>query len=158
MWRADERDWTVDLFLTKEVLYQLSYISISCSTTALHWFGWAGDETRTRDQQLGRLWLYQLSYSRISKCSQLCGQGRIRTSEGEAGRFTVCSIWPLWYLPLIAETTKLQFFWNWTRGYFKNILALFDYSMSFIWEITKKMLNYLGEFPIFVVHSIEIQY
>ena len=25
---------------------------------------WAGDGTRTRDQQLGRLWLYQLSYSR----------------------------------------------------------------------------------------------
>ena len=26
---------------------------------------WAGDGTRTRDQQLGRLWLYQLSYSRM---------------------------------------------------------------------------------------------
>ena len=37
-----------------EVLYQLSYVGI-----------WAGDETRTRDPQLGRLMLYQLSYSRI---------------------------------------------------------------------------------------------
>ena len=37
------------------------------------------------------------------KCSQLCGQGRIRTSEGEAGRFTVCSIWPLWYLPFTMQ-------------------------------------------------------
>jgi hypothetical protein len=27
--------------------------------------GGAGDETRTRDVQLGRLMLYQLSYSRI---------------------------------------------------------------------------------------------
>ena len=29
--RADDRDWTGDLFLTKEVLYQLSYISIISS-------------------------------------------------------------------------------------------------------------------------------
>ena len=27
------------------------------------------------------------------------GEGRIRTSEGVANRFTVCPIWPLWYLP-----------------------------------------------------------
>ena len=37
---------------------------------------WAGDETRTRDPQLGRLMLYQLSYSR------LCGPGWIRTTVG----------------------------------------------------------------------------
>src|SRR5258708_6795878 len=33
----------------------------------LSWFG-AGDETRTRDPQLGRLMLYQLSYTRPSNC------------------------------------------------------------------------------------------
>ena len=55
---------------------------------------WAGDGTRTRNQQLGRLWLYQLSYPRIMyPCFQplarnpsselfLRGEGRIRTSEG----------------------------------------------------------------------------
>ncbi len=32
------------------------------------------------------------------------GEGRIRTSEGIASRFTVCSIWPLWNLP--ARTAK----------------------------------------------------
>jgi hypothetical protein len=28
------------------------------------------------------------------------GERRIRTSEGFAGRFTVCSLWPLGYLPI----------------------------------------------------------
>ena len=46
----------------------------------------AGDETRTRDIQLGRLTLYQLSYSRKYKS----GESRIRTYEGVANRFTVC--------------------------------------------------------------------
>ena len=44
----------VNLFLTKEALYRLSYVGLSG----------AGDEIRTRDLQLGRLELYQLSYSR----------------------------------------------------------------------------------------------
>ena len=39
----------------------------------------AGDGTRTRDIQLGRLTLYQLSYSRMSLQS---GGRRIRTFEG----------------------------------------------------------------------------
>ncbi len=50
-----------------------------CSTTELHWqysFG-AEDEAQTRDPQLGRLMLYQLSYFRISR-----GQRWIRTTEG----------------------------------------------------------------------------
>jgi hypothetical protein len=52
----------------------------------------AGNGTRTRDPELGRLALYQLSYSRATKFG---GEGRIRTFEGIAGRFTVCSLWPL---------------------------------------------------------------
>src|SRR5918994_155412 len=40
--------------------------------------------------------LYQLSYRGIFL---LCGGGRIRTSVGEAGRFTVCSLWPLGHTP-----------------------------------------------------------
>ena len=55
----------VNLFLTKEALYRLSYVgnlSYLCDTH-INCSG-AGDEIRTRDIQLGRLKLYQLSYSR----------------------------------------------------------------------------------------------
>ena len=48
----------VNLFLTKEALYRLSYVGLIQKR--------AGDEIRTRDIQLGRLKLYQLSYSRLS--------------------------------------------------------------------------------------------
>ena len=65
------------------------------STPELHRQLWAGDGTQTRDPQLGRLMLYQLSYSRLLffKISvkktrhtiwlilTLCGERRIRTSE-----------------------------------------------------------------------------
>ena len=48
------------------------------STPELHWLlNGAEDEVRTRDPQLGRLMLYQLSYFRV-----MCGERRIRTSEG----------------------------------------------------------------------------
>jgi hypothetical protein len=40
--------------------------------------------------------LYRLSYRGIF-CYR--GGGRIRTSVGEAGRFTVCSLWPLGHTP-----------------------------------------------------------
>ena len=58
----------MNLFLTKEALYRLSYVGIkflfleALGSFTGH-FG-AGDEIRTRDVQLGRLELYQLSYSR----------------------------------------------------------------------------------------------
>ena len=64
----------VNLFLTKEALYLLSYVGLRF--TELMRFGrlWlcrkaggAGDEARTRDIQLGRLKLYQLSYSRLGR-------------------------------------------------------------------------------------------
>ena len=51
----------------------------------------AGDGIRTRDNQLGRLELYQLSYARLAPDSRLLspresrrlgGEGRIRTFEG----------------------------------------------------------------------------
>src|ERR671923_2933814 len=60
----------------------------------------AGNGTRTRDPELGRLALYQLSYSRENG-----GEGRIRTFEGIAGRFTVCSLWPLGNLSSSPEPT-----------------------------------------------------
>ena len=79
------------------MLYQLSYASGFFTSPArrklrrflhqrasLHNSIRAGDGTRTRDIKLGRLALYQLSYSRIKKSDPLCfyGGGRIRTFEG----------------------------------------------------------------------------
>ena len=52
----------VNLFLTKEVLYQLSYISRPLRLLIPSQR--AGNGIRTRDIQLGKLTLYQLSYSR----------------------------------------------------------------------------------------------
>ena len=65
----------MNLFLTKEALYRLSYVGFTgnkknnfymagCEWSAANVNG-AGDEARTRDIQLGRLKLYQLSYSRV---------------------------------------------------------------------------------------------
>jgi hypothetical protein len=65
----------VNLFLTKEALYRLSYMGFSSEDRAKFrgrcgakypQNNGAGDEVRTRDIQLGRLKLYQLSYSRRS--------------------------------------------------------------------------------------------
>ena len=53
----------------------------------------AEDGIRTRDPQLGRLMLYQLSYFRGS------GGSRIRTCEGFPNGFTVRPRWPLEYPP-----------------------------------------------------------
>jgi hypothetical protein len=63
----------MNLFLTKEALYRLSYVGIfgnwkrmfRLSYRSQNIFNGAGDEARTRDIQLGRLKLYQLSYSRV---------------------------------------------------------------------------------------------
>jgi hypothetical protein len=64
----------MNLFLTKEALCRLSYVGIfitaafcfSCFKKKLILkISGAGDEIRTRDIQLGRLELYQLSYSRL---------------------------------------------------------------------------------------------
>ena len=64
-----------DLFLTKEALYRLSYVGSNNRQDRLGCLcafekkirieGGAGDEIRTRDIQLGRLELYQLSYTRM---------------------------------------------------------------------------------------------
>jgi hypothetical protein len=65
------------------------------STTELHWLAiGAEDEVRTRDPQLGRLMLYQLSYFR-----ECVGRAGFEPTKAYASRFTVCPSWPLWYLP-----------------------------------------------------------
>ena len=50
------------------------------STPELHRPHRAGNEARTRDPNLGRVVLYQLSYSRVGAWSR--GESRIRTYEG----------------------------------------------------------------------------
>ena len=88
---AHDGNRTRDLFLTKEVLYRLSYVGIASNCPNVDCG--AGNGTRTRDPELGRLALYQLSYSRSRRnATHFGGEGRIRTSEGYAGRFTVCSL------------------------------------------------------------------
>ena len=83
--KAHDGNRTRDLFLTKEVLYRLSYMGIvsvcTPSTPGRRETG-AGNGTRTRDPELGRLALYQLSYSRSPRYRFDGGEGRIRTSEG----------------------------------------------------------------------------
>ena len=57
----------------------------------------AADETRTRDIQLGKLTLYQLSYSRVLTCD--VGRAGFEPAKLKNNRFTVCPRWPLEYLP-----------------------------------------------------------
>ena len=63
----------------------------------------AEDEAQTRDPQLGRLMLYQLSYFRKKLCKgfarHLVGRDGFEPPKVKTSRFTVCPIWPLWYLP-----------------------------------------------------------
>ena len=65
------------------------------STPELHRLFGAEDEVRTRDPQLGRLMLYQLSYP----TSAFVGKDGFEPPKVKTSRFTVCPIWPLWYLP-----------------------------------------------------------
>ena len=74
---------TRDLFLTKEVLYRLSYMGPISSRARAPQPQWvrhdtaygAGNGTRTRDPELGRLALYQLSYSRPHRATSLVERG-----------------------------------------------------------------------------------
>ena len=62
----------------------------------------AGDRVRTGDIQLGRLTLYQLSYSRntILILSLInVGRAGFEPAKLKNNRFTVCPRWPLEYLP-----------------------------------------------------------
>ena len=67
---ADDGTWTRDLFLTKEVLYHWATLAFILG---------AEDEAQTRDPDLGKVVLYQLSYFRKVYG---CGWRWIRTTEG----------------------------------------------------------------------------
>ncbi len=55
----------------------------------------AGEEIRTLDIHLGRVALYQLSYARKKTLNKMVAWDRFELSKADAGRFTVCSLWPL---------------------------------------------------------------
>ena len=60
----------------------------------------AGDRVRTGDIQLGRLTLYQLSYSRSNLFfKDKVGRAGFEPAKVKTNRFTVCPRWPLEYLP-----------------------------------------------------------
>ena len=63
----------------------------------------AEDEAQTRDPQLGRLMLYQLSYFRLC----CVGEDGFEPPKTYVSRFTVCPIWPLWYSPWICSALQL---------------------------------------------------
>ena len=69
--------------------------------------GRAGDRVRTGDIQLGRLTLYQLSYSRFdtprSRSVYFVGRAGFEPAKLKNNRFTVCPRWPLEYLPVTRE-------------------------------------------------------
>jgi hypothetical protein len=103
----------VNLFLTKEVLYRLSYVGklkfrrfnfyvptyfSQSAILCLERFEkcGAGNGTRTRDVQLGRLTLYQLSYSRrANKKDRAIGWWRGEDSNLRRRRQQIYSLPPL---------------------------------------------------------------
>ena len=84
----------------------------------------AGDRVRTGDIQLGRLTLYQLSYSRkkpFFKKAQnhyfnLVGRAGFEPAKVKTNRFTVCPRWPLEYLPGISSSGINSPLFLWAGG------------------------------------------
>ena len=70
----------------------------------------AGDRVRTGDIQLGRLTLYQLSYSRnFLKIQNLnVGRAGFEPAKVKTNRFTVCPRWPLEYLPQVKFSSLIM--------------------------------------------------
>ena len=66
---------------------------------------WAENGAQTRDPQLGRLVLYQLSYFRELTTTSatviffIVGADGFEPPKVKTSRFTVCPIWPLWNTP-----------------------------------------------------------
>ena len=81
----------------------------------------AEDEAQTRDPQLGRLMLYQLSYFR-----RVVGEDGFEPPKTYVSRFTVCPIWPLWYSPVPNADAKIYIFF-----FFANKFATFSTLKSF---------------------------
>ena len=75
----------------------------------------AEDEVRTRDLQLGRLSLYQLSYFRMIIKNfpfphYFVGEDGFEPPNSEEDRFTVCCRWPLGYSPAPLHLSRVVVF------------------------------------------------
>ena|GEM_PF-2394557 len=88
---AHDRNRTGDLILTKDALYHLSYVGTSLLKKK--WSGKRGSNSRPSAWKADALpiELFPLTNYK-TKIKSNGGGGRIRTSEGAADRFTVCSL------------------------------------------------------------------
>ena len=100
-------DFYLELYLRVEL--RTSSLPRKCSTTELIQQQRAENGAQTRDPQLGRLVLYQLSYFRLLLCigfrQKTCwhlfvGADGFEPPKSKDSRFTVCPIWPLWKTPV----------------------------------------------------------
>ncbi len=75
----------------------LSHASLLMTSDPVMWLkNGAGEEIRTLDIHLGRVALYQLSYARKQNLTtKMVAWGGFEPPKADAGRFTVCSLWPL---------------------------------------------------------------
>src|SRR5579884_2251469 len=90
--KAHDGNRTHDLFLTKEVLYRSSYVGTTAST--VRWSGKRDSNPRPRAWKARALptELFPLSCPYPSKVVE---RGGFEPPKASAGRFTVCSLWPL---------------------------------------------------------------
>ena len=104
---AHDRDWTDDLFLTKEVLHHWATWAQKAhsSNPAKRWSGKRDSNPRPSAWKADALANWAIP-ARPTNLKIQDGEGRIRTSEGWADRFTVCSLWPLGNLPEILGKTR----------------------------------------------------
>ena len=153
---ASDGNWTRDLIPTKDALYHLSYTGLEkfeCETNfsqtntqdkilfiskIMFLSFWARDQVRTGDIQLGRLTLYQLSYSRILNWN-FCGESRIRTCEDVVNGVTVRPRWPLEYLP------KISLF-KWTYCCFFEPMEGLEPTTCWLQISCSSQLSYIGCF------------
>ena len=100
-------DFYLELYLRVEL--RTSSLPRKCSTTELLQQLRAENGAQTRDPQLGRLVLYQLSYFRLLLCigfrqktywHLFVGADGFEPPKSKDSRFTVCPIWPLWKTPV----------------------------------------------------------
>ena len=90
--------WLLQAFLLIFAIYEPLIEKASESQNLRGFLMGAEDEARTRDPNLGKVVLYQLSYFRIKID---VGEDGFEPPKVKTSRFTVCPIWPLWYSPEI---------------------------------------------------------
>ena len=135
----------------------LSYIG---SAGRLTWPCRAGDRVRTGDIQLGRLTLYQLSYSRVNKFFN-CGESRIRTCEGKNQQIYSLSSLAAWVSP--QNVNDLIYLSRWRDSnprpadYKSAALASWATSAKTALKRFANVSNYFFLFKAFLIHKLFIK-